>query len=512
MRAQYCLLAVLLMAVMVMPAAAGDLPHREAAVAGLWYEASADGLRTQVQSLLDRAARNAVRKPDEPPVALVVPHAGYVYSGSTAAAGYVHLRGGKWERVVLLAPAHYGAFRGASITPAAAYDTPLGPVYLDLETCRRLQTHALFVDAPDAHVREHALECQLPFLQVTLPKVRIIPILVGDLKSEDVRTLAGLLEPLLDEQTLLVVSSDFTHYGPNYGFVPFRDDPAGNLKKWNLKAAGQIAALDYDGFMEHIRTTRDTICGRNGISIAIRALQQLAKKKVIKGRVLEYTTSGEITRDFTKSVSYVSILFADPQVAGGAQETPAASEYTLSPAEKNTLLSIARRTLDAYMRDGRQPAVDVGAYTLTPRLKELRGAFVTLTRGGELRGCIGYVTPQVPLYQAVADMAVNAAVRDPRFPPVTRDELRKLRIEISVLSPLAPCPDPQTVQVGKHGLVIQKSGRSGLLLPQVPVEWGWDRRQFLEQVCRKAGLPAGAYREPDAVLMTFTAVVFNEKE
>jgi len=156
--------------------------------------------------------------------------------------------------------------------------------------------------------------------------------------------------------------------------------------------------------------------------------------------------------------------------------------------------------------------VDAGAYTLTPRLKELRGAFVTLTRGGELRGCIGYVTPQVPLYQAVADMAVNAAVRDPRFPPVTKDELRKLRIEISVLSPLAPCPDPQTVQVGKHGLVIQKSGRSGLLLPQVPVEWGWDRRQFLEQVCRKAGLSAGAYREPDAVLMTFTAVVFHEKE
>ena len=138
----------------------------------------------------------------------------------------MHLRGGKWERVVLLAPAHYGAFRGASITPVAAYDTPLGPVYLDLETCRRLQTHALFLDAPDAHVREHALECQLPFLQVTLPKARIVPILVGDLKPEDVRTLAGLLEPLLDEQTLLVVSSDFTHYGPNYGFVPFRDDPA----------------------------------------------------------------------------------------------------------------------------------------------------------------------------------------------------------------------------------------------------------------------------------------------
>ncbi len=512
MRTLCCLLAVLLTAVMVMLAAAGDLPHRKPAVAGLWYEASPDGLRAQVQSLLDRAARNAVRKPDEPPVALLVPHAGYVYSGSTAAAGFVHLRGGKWDRVVLLAPAHYGAFRGASITPVAAYDMPLGPVYLDLEACRRLQTHALFVNAPDAHVREHALECQLPFIQVTLPKARIVPILVGDLKPEDVRTLAGLIEPLLDEQTLLVVSSDFTHYGPNYGFVPFRDNVAGNLKRWNLKAAGQVAALDYNGFMEHVRTTHDTICGRNAIGIAIQALQQLAKRKVIKGRVVDYTTSGEIARDFTNSVSYVAILFADPLVAGAEQGTPAESDYALTTAEKDTLLKIARRTLDVYLREGKQPVVDNGAYSLTPRLRELRGAFVTLTRGGELRGCIGYVTPQVPLYQAVADMAVNAAARDPRFPPVSRDELSKIRVEISVLSPLAPCPDPQTVQVGKHGLVIQKGGRSGLLLPQVPVEWGWDRRQFLEQICRKAGLPVNAYREPDAVLLTFTAVVFHEKE
>jgi hypothetical protein len=491
---------------------AGDLPHRKPAVAGLWYESSPEGLRMQVQSLLDRAARTAVPTPSEPPVALVVPHAGYVYSGSTAAAGFVHLRGGPWTRVVLIGPSHYGTFRGASIAPVAAYDTPLGPVYLDVDACRRLQAHALFARAPEAHVREHDLECQLPFIQVVLPKARIVPILVGDLGADDARTLAGLIAPLLDDRTVLVVSTDFTHYGPNYGYVPFQDDPAGNLKKWNLKAAGQIAALDYRGFAEHIQTTHDTICGRNAIGVAILALQQLAKKKTIRGRVVDYTTSGEITRDFTNSVSYVAILFADPVDTGAGQDKAAAAGYDLTAAERGTLLKLSRLTLETFFAEGKQQPADAAALALTPRLKELRGAFVTLTRDGELRGCIGYVTPQVPLYQAVADMAVNAAVRDPRFPPVTRDELRKLRIEISVLSPLAPCPDPQSVQVGKHGLVIQKGGRSGLLLPQVPVEWGWDRRQFLEQVCRKAGLPPNAYREPDAVLMTFTAVVFHEKE
>lgn len=504
-------LSMVLLVVSTGISAAQEENHRPPAVAGMWYAASPTALRQQVEDLLAKGNVKALRRPGEPPVALVVPHAGYEFSGKVAAAGFASVRGGDWKRVILLGPSHQAWFRGASIDAVAAYDTPLGPVALDRAACDGLLGKPLFQSHPTASKREHDLECQLPFLQVIQPKARIVPVLLGEMSVPEMDSIAGNLSALMDRETLLVVSSDFTHFGPSYGFTPFATDVPDRLKKWNMAAAEAIAGLDFSRFWEHVRTTGDTICGRTPIAVAIKTMQILAKKKKIRGDVLDYTTSGAILGNWTNSVSYISLLFTDPpRLPGNEPQAKNPKEFALSKTEKSTLLRLARKTIENHFAGAEPPAAGGPEFPLTPILKTPCGAFVTLTKQGRLRGCIGYVVPVVPLYQAVEEMAINAAVHDYRFPPVVVDELKEIQIEISVLSPLALCKDLNAIRVGQHGLFIQRGGRSGLLLPQVAVEWGWDRQTFLEQVCRKAGLPEDAYKQSDAVLQTFMAEVFHE--
>lgn len=489
-------------------------PVRKPAVAGLWYEASPAALKAQVERLLAETKGKCPVNPAEPPLALVVPHAGYVYSGPTAAAAFNTLRGGGWTRVILLGPSHRAMFKGAAIPEVSAFETPLGPVPLDRAACDALKARAPFSVRTDAHEKEHCLECQLPFLQVLLPGASIVPILVGAAGPPEQQAIAAALMTLMDRKTLLVVSSDFTHYGDNYGFVPFRDNVRENLRKWNLECAQAITSLNRARFERHLIDTRDTVCGAAPILVAMRVLSEMAKREKVKGMMADYTTSGDKTGDWSFSVSYLSLVFVDPPATPAP---PAAPKPALTPGglltadEQSTLLKLARKTLKAYLSGGAVPPDIAAGLGITPTLKKPLGAFVTLKKNGELRGCIGYMMAVKPLHEAVTEMAVNAATRDPRFPPVTERELRDIRIEISVLSPLSPCPDFRAVKIGVHGLVLKKGANQGLFLPQVPVEWKWNLTQYLEQLCHKAGLPPNAYKEPGALLFTFTAEVFHEK-
>ncbi len=185
-------------------------------------------------------------------------------------------------------------------------------------------------------------------------------------------------------------------------------------------------------------------------------------------------------------------------------------ETQLTPDERRTLLTLARSALEAHVHA--EKPLDTEGVTLTPSLKEKRGAFVTLTIGGQLRGCIGYVDPIKPLWQAVVENAVNAAVNDPRFGPVAPRELGLIHIEISAMTPLKPVSDASEVEVGRHGLMISKGFCRGLLLPQVATEYGWNRDQFLRYTCQKAGLPMDAWRDPQAKIESFCAEVFGEGE
>jgi len=180
----------------------------------------------------------------------------------------------------------------------------------------------------------------------------------------------------------------------------------------------------------------------------------------------------------------------------------------LSDEQKRRLIEVARQSLHAAVAGGPPPDLR----TDDPELLEPRGAFVTLKRGGQLRGCIGYVEPRVPLIEAVADNARSAALHDPRFTPVAADELPDIELDISALTPLQPVQDVEEIEVGRHGLMISCGPSRGLLLPQVPVEWGWDREEFLAHTCLKAGLPPDAWRQQDTELLCFEAEVFSERE
>jgi AmmeMemoRadiSam system protein B/AmmeMemoRadiSam system protein A len=470
---------------------------RRAVLAGTWYPGEPDALRADVTRRL-AAAAEVVKAPQGRVRALVAPHAGYRYSGDTAALAYATIRNGGYRRVVVIAPSHRVAFDGVAVPPVTHFTTPLGWITLDVAARDRLAETPGFVARLDAHAREHSLEIHLPFLQVALGEFTLVPLVVGRLTPEAAARAADAIRPLLDETTLLVASSDFTHHGPRFGYRPFREDVEKNLRKLDLSLVDRILAKDRDGFWKIIRETKATVCGRQPIGLLMRLLPEGAA-----GRNLGYTTSGALTGDWTNTVSYVSIAFATPLESPG-----------LSDAERKTLLRLARRTLEMRFAEKDRPTL--GDAEWTPRLREKRGVFVTLHIGKRLRGCIGYITGRKPLAEAVIDNALNAAFRDPRFPALTGAELSRVHIEISVMTPLRTISDPlREVEVGRHGITLEKvvNGRMhrGVFLPQVPVEQGWDLAAYLKNICYKARL-----RDPeawkDATIKTFEAQVFGEPE
>jgi AmmeMemoRadiSam system protein B/AmmeMemoRadiSam system protein A len=454
---------------------------REPVVAGSFYPAPRDALLRQVTELLRRA--------DAEPLggvrALVSPHAGYVYSGAVAAGAYASIGENAFRRVVVIAPSHRIPFDGVSTFVGEAYETPLGLVEIDLEALFRLASRfPALRSVPGAHGLEHSLEVQLPFIQVGLPETKLVPLVMGSQDEGTARELGtALAESLGGKETLVVASSDLSHY---------HEDSVARVLDGVV--TDHVRMLEPAKLLRSIERGQAAACGAGPMAAAMFYARGVGAEA---SRIVSYATSGDVTGDRRQVVGYLSAVFTLPGVDAGSHD--------LDSGEKRRLLRLAREALESHYAGRKPPAVSKPS----ARLNELRGAFVTLTKDGRLRGCIGYVEPVVPLWQAVREMAVAAATGDPRFSPVTPDELDDLRIEISALSPLERCTDPTGVTVGRHGLVVRLGGRSGLLLPQVPLEQGWDREEFLAHTCRKAGLPPDAWSR-DAELWTFTAQVFHE--
>jgi hypothetical protein len=465
---------------------------RAPAVAGSWYPGDAGALRTLIEELLAAAGGHAGPGPLR---ALVVPHAGLVYSGPTAAHGYARLAPGRWSRVVVLAPNHRASVRGAAVDPSTHYQTPLGRLAVDAEAVATLAATGACVADPGPFVLEHAIEMQLPFLQVLAPEVRLVPVIVGETRPEDGRRIAAALSAVLDDRTLVVVSSDFTHYGPHYGYVPFTERVPESIEALDTEAIAALTSRDAARFHAHLARTGATICGRRPLGVFLEMVPG-----DWHGERCAYATSGAITGDYGHSVSYACIAYH------GAEE-PA----KLSGEERQALLFAARQALEALFAP---PSVEsrVAAVRRTPRLAAPSGAFVTLRRrDGRLRGCIGSLEPRRPLLDSVVESARAAARRDPRFAPLGADEVADVTIEVSVLGGLLPVEDPAAIEIGRDGLVITRGLERGVLLPQVATEHGWDRIQFLENTCCKAGLPPNAWKE-GARVERFVAEVVDESE
>ena len=475
---------------------------RPAYVAGGFYPADANGLGKMIDGFLAQASP---AKLDGNLVALICPHAGYQFSGGVAAYSYIELKGKSYDRVVVLAPSHFESFPFASIYDGDAYHTPLGDVPVDHDFAAKLAKLSSAIKISDRghgvvelrgeRYGEHALEDQLPFLQRVLGQFKMVPIVMGDASYGTCRAVGvALAKAVQGTNTLILVSSDLSHYHTY--------DEAERMDHAILKT---IEDWDYLTLSQNIeRNIWNGPCGGAPIVAAMIAAERLGAHHA---QLLKYANSGDVTGDKSRVVGYGSLAIVAEKEKENKKHGHKSAEFALTPAEKQELLRIARQSVEVAVREKKILPVPENE---PEALRDARGAFVTLKEHGELRGCIGYMSPVKPLAETVRDVAAFAALEDRRFRPVSDSELPLLEYEISVLSPLHRVEDVNQIHVGQHGLLIRKGDYEGVLLPQVPTEQGWDRKTFLEQVCVKAGLPEQAWKDDDADLFMFTALVFDE--
>jgi AmmeMemoRadiSam system protein B/AmmeMemoRadiSam system protein A len=478
---------------------------RPAVVAGQFYPSDPARLKLAVQQFLEDALPVSVPKP----VALVVPHAGYLYSGQIAADAYRQVKDQSYDVVVILGTNHtVPGLSGISVYPRGAYRTPLGDAPID-----EAVASALLAEDPDcsantaAQANEHSIEVQVPFIQILFPAARIVPVMIGSpnpaMCARFGNALAGIIR---DKRALIVASSDLSHF-PGY-------DDAVNVDRQTLEAIAGLAPAQFTSKLRSlmsndIRNLGTCACGEAPILAALTAAKALG---ATHGVVVSYANTADIVpEDRSRVVGYGAVVLSAAE--GGPDikvlNRPAISSPSaaLPDADKKALLKIARQSLERFLATETIPL----ARTLSPRLQLPQGAFVTLKRRGALRGCIGNLAGDFPLGQTTAWMAVQAGLNDSRFSPVTLKELSGLEIEISVLTPLKPVAKATDIVMGRDGVVIRKGGRSAVFLPQVATEQGWSLPEMLDNLCIKAGLPRDGWRS-GAQFRVFQAIVFHESQ
>lgn len=472
-------------------------------LAGTWYSGNKSLLKSEIEECLASADSSPLSSVQ----ALIVPHAGYRYSGAVAATAYRKVADRSFKRVIVMGPSHRFALRNAAhVSDLTHVVTPLGEVALDVEACDALRKHPQFQVVPGVDEQEHSVQIQFPLLQEALSDFKVVPVVVGQLDNAAVAAMAKALLEITDDQSLVVVSTDFTHYGANYGYVPFDTDIDSNLEQLDLGAWEKIGDKDGAGFNAYVEKTGATICGRYPILILLSMLPDPAA-----GHLLEYNTSGRMTQDTSMSVSYLSAAFTgswnnSKHVAENDKEV----ERSLSEEDKRVLLRLARKALESFVTTGTMPTVESLGITVTPGMQQQMGAFVTLTINGRLRGCIGEIVPHRPLYEAVLERAIDAGINDHRFPRVSEKDLPLLHYEISALTPPRPVSTYWDIELGKHGMVMRKDGYSAVFLPQVAPEQGWTLEETLTNLSLKAGLRQDAWKE-GASWTVFEAIVFEEE-
>jgi len=476
---------------------------RKPAVAGQFYPGDPVTLTKELSDFFKRARKEPV--PGKI-VALISPHAGYMYSGQVAAHSFKLLEGLSFETVVVISPSHVASFPGASVYDGGFYETPLGQIPVDT---------ALAGAIADANQRvllssrghgfaggrgEHSLEVELPFLQLVLGDFRLVPIVMGEQDWATCEALGQALSRALEgKNSLMVASTDLSHFHPY--------DEAVRLDNIVMD---HVSSFDPAGLHSDIASKVCEACGGGPVVATMLAAKALGADKA---KVLEYANSGDVTGDRSGVVGYMAAVIYDSEPdskgPGKSEEKESEVESGLSEDDRETLLNIGRTTIEHRVRGEDVPKFDVDA----PILKENRGAFVTIHKHGGLRGCIGYIQAIKPLYITIQEMAEAAALNDRRFPPVSAEELDSLDLEISVLTPLRKISDVNEIETGKHGILLKKGYHQGVFLPQVATEQGWDRITFLSQICFKAGIrDKNCWRENDAEIFIFSAEGFKEKK
>jgi len=456
-------------------------------VAGTFYPDNPQ----ELSQLIDNFLKSANPEPVEGNIfALISPHAGYDFSGSTAAWGYKLIKGRAYKTIVVIGPSHYYGFKGASIYPEGIFHTPLGDLEIDKEFTQKLlnKDSEIFFE-PRAFEKEHSVEVQLPFLQKTLSNFKIVPVVMGDCSFTTCQKLANLIQQAIGQrQDVLVVASSDMYHGYDYQEADIID----NLTLSYLKN------MDAGGLYNGLRQGKLQLCGGFPVVSTLILAKELGHNKL---KILEHTNSALVTGKKMKgnwTVGYTSCVI-DKE----------GEDAMLNANQRKKLLEIARKSIEAYLKTGKKLELTESDPLL---LKEM-GSFVTLHKHGDLRGCIGNLIGDKPLYLMVRDMAVESAMNDPRFSPVQLTELENIEIEISVLSPLERINDTDKIKLGVHGVLVRRGFNSGVFLPQVATETGWSKEEFLSNLCaHKAGLSPSAWKDKSTEIYIFTAEVFSEKD
>jgi AmmeMemoRadiSam system protein B/AmmeMemoRadiSam system protein A len=441
-------------------------------VAGTWYPDQADELAASVDGYLA-----GVKRLDGSPLGLIVPHAGYRYSGAIAAAGFKQLSGAQIHTAVVIAADHQPPLsRPISVWSRGGFETPLGVLPVDERTADRLIAHDPRIQFdPDSHAFEHPIEIELPFLKRVLPNCRIVPILMlSDADDETVELLTeALLSALPEAGVVLIASSDLSHYPSYDDAVRIDRTTLGAIELGDPRLVRQAIRRTMEGGAPGLATCA---CGEAPILVTMKVAQARGATNVT---LLDYANSGDAEVDRrSQVVGYGAVMFWSYQPP------------RLSDAQQQVLLRVARTAAEAQV--SKPPPSET--VLEDPALQRLSAVFVTLRVRGELRGCIGQLRADTELIRAVEEKSIAAASADPRFPSLGEDELADLTVEISILSPLQRVAEPEEIVVGKHGLAIFDHGKKGVLLPKVAAERGWGRRELLENTCLKAGLPADGWK------------------
>ncbi len=481
----------------------GRTGDREPVAAGRFYPANRETLLQELSGLFETCEKH----PTEPAVrAIIVPHAGYIYSGKITASGFSVIPSDKiFKNIFIIGSSHVMAFEGASVYYTGDYLTPLGKIKVNRDIDEKLRAdHSFFRFPENSHYQEHSLEVQIPFIQYYFKNPQqIVPIIIGTNNNTILKKIAEALRPWFTPDNLFIISSDFSHY------PPYKE-----AREVDNKTADAIVSKDPDIFLKtlsensarRIPNLATSMCGWTSGLVLLYLVNKSPDLDFIK---ISYCNSGD-SRYGNKEevVGYHAIaLVGKPNKSNIQGNLMQDLKFTDEEAEQ--LFKIARSSISTMLNEHRRQVID--PQEVLPALKRNMGAFVTLKINGKLRGCIGSFVFSEPLYEIVNQMAVASAFNDSRFLPLTKEEFKNVEIEISVIGPLKKINDISEIIRGKHGIYIKKDFRSGTMLPQVAIENNWTVEEFLGYTSRdKAGLGWDGWK--NAEIYVYETVVLEEKK
>jgi AmmeMemoRadiSam system protein B/AmmeMemoRadiSam system protein A len=477
---------------------------RQPVAAGRFYSADKVTLTNELSQFFEKCKKSPGNREIR---AIISPHAGYVFSGKIAAAAFAAIdRNALYKNIFIIGSSHVMQFEGASVYNSGDFITPIGRIKVNREIANKLiEENKVFKFPSNAHIQEHSIEVQLPFIQYyfrTIPL--IVPIVIGTNNENTIKKIAEVLRPWFTSENLFVISSDFSHY-PTYK----------DAVETDRSTATSIASGNPQAFLNALKRNSEkqipglvtSMCGwTSGL-----ALLYLAEGNTqLEIKLIDYCNSGDSPNGGKDEVVgyYAIAMINNKQKPESKPESGV--EFSFTEKEKTSLFEIVRKSIQSKLNENKE--IGLEEKDMLPKLKVPMGAFVTLKINGELRGCIGRFISSAPLYEVVQSSALSSAFEDPRFPPLTKEDFKNTDIEITVLGPLKKINNINEIILGKHGIYIKKDFRTGTMLPQVATENGWTVEQFLGYTSRdKAGLGWDGWKDADIFIYEGLVLEDNKK-